>query len=392
MDKNYIYKSFMVATEQQIDILQKALEIAKINLAYFKGCQDSEGNKNTLKSIEQGETMKFQGKTIFKNKRCNTWYTRYRVQGKQYYISGRTQKEVLKTLKQKLNYVKKEKQKIITLSDWYKQWLQMFKIGKVKEVTIKDYEKTIKYISSNIFNSDIKNITSLQINGLLNQITLERTAQKVYELLNALFSKAKDYEVIPKNIMDIIDKPKHTRERGIALSLEEQAKFIEECPKHIHGDIFLVIMFQGLRIGECLGITGNDIDLTNYTLNINKAINQQGQIDTTKNTQSNRIIPIFKNCIPLLEKYKDYGDKRIFNFSYYIPQKKLKEIIKRIGIRNISLHDLRHTFITNCKNKNIPEHIIQSWVGHTIGSSVTSKIYTHINQEDISNYIEQFNK
>lgn len=73
------------------------------------------------------------------------------------------------------------------------------------------------------------------------------------------------------------------------------------------------------------------------------------------------------------------------------------KIIKEINnnqniIRDISLHDLRHTFITNCKNKEIPEHIIQSWVGHTIGSQVTSKVYTHINQENTMKYLEKYNK
>ena len=30
--------------------------------------------------------MKYQGKTIHKNKNAETWYTRYRINGKQYYM------------------------------------------------------------------------------------------------------------------------------------------------------------------------------------------------------------------------------------------------------------------------------------------------------------------
>ena len=37
--------------------------------------------------------MKYQGITIHKNKKCNTWYTRFRKNGTQIYISARTQKE-----------------------------------------------------------------------------------------------------------------------------------------------------------------------------------------------------------------------------------------------------------------------------------------------------------
>ena len=118
MDKNIIFDRFISMNEKQLEILNQAIEITKTNIAYFKGCINSKSNiDNAL--ISQGENMKFQGKTIFKNTKCNTWYTRYRNNGKQYYISGRTQKEVLTTLKQKLNHLKKEKIKYTTLLDWY---------------------------------------------------------------------------------------------------------------------------------------------------------------------------------------------------------------------------------------------------------------------------------
>jgi len=397
MDKNkeFIYKYQINQNKSALELLNQVAQLILSNISFFAGCIKSEENTNIKMPVisnNQGdkEEMKFQGKTIFKNTKCNTWYTRYRENGKQYFISGKTQKEVLTKLKERLNYIKKEKRNIITLSDWYKQWLKLFKEDKVKESTIVDYEKSIKHIPKDVFNKDITKITSFQINNIINAISKKRTAQKVYELLNALYTKAKDYEIVPKNILDIIEKPKHIREHGIALNQKEQAKFIEECAKHIHGDIFLVILYQGLRIGECLGLTGNDIDLINNTLTINKAIDEKGRENTTKNNQSNRTMPIFTKTRELLKNYATFGEKRIFNFSYYIPQKKLKEIVKITGIRNISLHDLRHTFITNCKNKEIPEHIIQSWVGHIIGSSVTSKIYTHVNKDDTELYIAKF--
>lgn len=124
-------------------------------------------------------------------------------------------------------------------------------------------------------------------------------------------------------------------------------------------------------------ITGNDIDLNKNEINIDKAINRNNMLDTTKNKQSIRTVPIFDKTKSLLNKYADYGANRIFNFSYSVAQKGIKEILAKTNLPDISIHDLRHTFITNCKNANIPEHIIQFWVGHEIGSKVTSQVYTH---------------
>lgn len=409
MFNQYFNENLLMLAKKAETMLKDTLSIVQLFIGNFEAKAEfyqeqnntRENNLNMPVISYKGESaeqeMKFQGKTIHKNKKCNTWYTRYRLDGKQYYISGKTQKEVLIELKNQLNYVKKEKRKTLTLQDWYNQWLELFKIGKVKEVTIKDYKKTLRNIHSNILNKNIKQITSIEIIKNLEEINHERTKQTTYELLNGLFKKAKDFDIINKNIMDIIEKPKHIKEKGIALTIEEQKIFINVCKNYKYGDIFLITLFQGLRIGETLALTGKDINLDKNELRINKSYSVNGKFDTTKNEQSNRIMPIFNNSINILNKYKNYEDNRLFNISYNVPQKHLKKIIKEINnsqnkIRDISLHDLRHTFITNCKNKEIPEHIIQSWVGHTIGSQVTSKVYTHINQEDTMKYLEKYNK
>ncbi len=328
--------------------------------------------------------MKYNGKTIFKNKKCKTYYTRFRQNGKQYYISGKTQTEVLNKLKNALNIETKSRQNknCTTLEKWYNQWLNLYKINIVKESTIKDYEKILKNVDNSVMQKDIKTINLNDIIKNLNSIDKERTKQKLYELLKAMFDKAVKHKLIKENIFDLIEKPKHSKEKGIALNNEQQEILIKSCNKETYGYFIKLILFQGLRIGEALAITGNDIDLTNNKLIINKSINIYGQIDTTKNEQSNRIIPIFKPTQEILQNFKNLKEKRIFNLSYYTARETLKQIINKTNLPNISLHDLRHTFITNCKNENIPEHIIQSWVGHEIGSKVTSQVYTHINSDN----------
>lgn len=60
-----------------------------------------------------------------------------------------------------------------------------------------------------------------------------------------------------------------------------------------------------------------------------------------------------------------------------------------------TIKTLRFTFITKCQEANIPEHIIQKWVGHEIGSQVTKKVYTKVRQqaevENINIYNEILN-
>ena len=58
---------------------------------------------------------------------------------------------------------------------------------------------------------------------------------------------------------------------------------------------------------------------------------------------------------------------------------------------NVKIKDMRSTFITNCMNRNIPVHIIQAWVGHAIGSVVTTSVYTTHNEEADKEYIQNIN-
>lgn len=334
--------------------------------------------------------MKINGITIYRQKNCCTWYARYSNNGKRFFISGKTQKEVAEKLKDALDIKRRENLPYTTFEKWYNKWLNLFKIGNVKATTIADYEKSLKHIPKNILEKNIKNITSLEILELLNNIETPRTKQKVYEFLKELFTKAKNFSVIKNNPIDVIERPKYKRSEGIALNFEQQKTFINLCLKNKYGDIFLVALFEGLRIGEVLAITGNDLDFKNKTIKINKSLDRKSNFDTTKNKQSQREVPIFDCCLNILEKYSNLGYERIFNVGYGSVQKILKRVISESNLPDISCHDLRHTFITNCKNAEIPEHIVQSWVGHEIGSSVTKTVYTHITK-DANLFINKLN-
>jgi integrase len=349
------------------------------NLIDFKS-KDCEKSIPTKKGVD--EEMKFKGITIFQNKNCKTWYARYRIDGKQYYISEKTQKKCYNLLKEKLNGIKPKKEKQYTLKYWYEKWLVLFKIGKVKERTLIDYKFMLKYVPIKILEKEISKISSLEIQELLKNIPYERQRQKVFEFLKSIFEKAQKMQVTENNIFVNLDKPKHIKRKGIALTQEQQKIYIKECLKEKEkNDIFLITLFQGLRKGEVLALTNEDLNFNKKTIRINKSLNQKNSFDTTKNLSSNRIIPMFDNSFQILKKYKNTKG-RIFNFSNKTFQINFKKLLKNCNLPNeIRIHDLRHTFITNLKNMNIPEHIIQFYVGHEIGSEVTSKVYTHIDKE-----------
>ncbi|MGN0787530.1 MAG: site-specific integrase [Candidatus Onthoplasma sp.] len=335
--------------------------------------------------------MKYKGIAIHMNKNCNTWYTRFRKDGKQHYISARTQKECYDKLKCVLSnteITKIDKSKNITLKNWYLEWLKLYKMNKVKQSTIEDYNSSLKNIKS-LMEQQIKTITITQIIESLNKIQAERQKQKVYELLKMIFQKAYIHEIISKNIMDLVERPEHTKQNGRALTHKEEEKLILECQNYKYGDIFLIALYQGLRKGEVLGITDKDIDFENETLSINKAINRHNKFDTTKNNFSIRTMPMFAKTKQILLNYKNMKG-RIFNLSYHRVDDKAHELSQKLGFY-FSLKFMRYTFITRCEENGIPESVVQGWVGHKLGSKITKSVYTKPNAEDNYKYINILN-
>lgn len=347
--------------------------------------------------IQGGEEMKYRGITIIKNAKCNTWSARPTINGKQIYLSAKTQQECYNKLKIVLN--KKQKTEInkltstktnktITFIEWFEKWKNTYKT-KVKKTTIRDYYNSLNHLKD-IHQVNIKSINSLKIQEQLNKVPTERTRQKVYELLKMVLEKAEANSIIDNNPIKAIEKPEHKKINGEALSSKDE-KTIEQLFINENADAFLVCLYQGLRRGELLAIKRKDIDFEKLTLTIDESLSGDNNLNETKNIYSTRVMPIFNKTLPILEKYKNLNeDERLFTFSYRNIEKRFNKFAKQFKTK-YTIHSLRHTFVTRCQEAKIPLHIIQNWAGHVTGSRITQNVYTHVREEAIAENIKIYN-
>ena len=143
--------------------------------------------------------------------------------------------------------------------------------------------KQIKRTCSEIFEMPIQKITVYHIRRVLPNITIysNKTIDKIYRLINKTFKIAVSDRIIMFNPLDneSITKPRsNIPDKQIeALTLEQNKKMVEvfdreEYKNLKYRNIVLLQLYTGIRIGEALALSIEDVDFKAGTISIRKTM------------------------------------------------------------------------------------------------------------------------
>ena len=369
--------------------------------------------------------MTYQGKTIRKHIRGN-WFARVRHGSQVISVYGRTQIDCYNKLKLIVDKVESEKavasaerylakiqglttlnlivptppqaeskpKPTYTLKSWFDEWLNTYKVGRVRQATITAFERAFKNYRD-LHDTDITEITSLMLSKTINEMSVGGMKIAVNNLAQQMFTVAFNNRLIEVNPTSNFTKPKRVpKAEKKALSQSQEKILISACMKDLaKHEPLLICVLQGLRKGEMLALRPNDFCFKKNTLRVDESYDEQHPNDLeTKNRDSNRIMPMFSITREILLRHKDKDpDERIYkDYRSCTLLKHLRKLCTENDLPKISIHELRHTFITRCNDKNIDEIVTQKWVGHAKGSRMTKSIYTHVTDDAELKYIDIF--
>lgn len=318
----------------------------------------------------------YKGKTV-RLRSDGRWWARYYKNGKQHSVYGKTQIECYNKLKSIINDKNKidTKTNKRTLSEWLRQWLDLYKIPKLQDATIEKIHYSIKNMQP-ILDIPLSKLTPASIQSFLNGIQGDRKRELIYINLKDAITKAVKNKLIAENPFDAVEIKKEKRTQKRALSLDEEQRLIDALKGSKESTLFFLCLYQGLRIGEALALTYNDIDFKAKTITVNKSLSERNKLTTTKNGET-RTIPLFNKTLAILD---NTASGRICVYSRAVYQRKIKEVCNKLNISGISTHSLRHTFATRCAEQGVTAKTVQQWLGHKT-VEITLNVYTHVNKD-----------
>lgn len=222
--------------------------------------------------------------------------------------------------------------------------------------------------------------------GLLKMEYSKTYLKTIYNQLTAIFNYAIRFHNLDKNPCHTAGSiGKKDADEMQILSLQEFNKMID-CVTDKENKFFYIILFwTGMRKGELLALTYEDVDFENKTIMINKnfqIVKREKLITDPKTPRGRRVIAvndIVLNCIKELwsTSYKPNKTDKIFYLSKDSLKRQLDTACKKAGVPRIRVHDLRHSHASYLLSNGVNIVILSRRLGHE-KVQTTLNIYCHI--------------
>lgn len=279
----------------------------------------------------------------------------------------------------------------ITFGEFSKEYLEHTKL--YREYKTIQSTQTVLNRFTELNDIELSKITNLHIQKIVDKLSIEglnpNTIKYYLKKLTIIFNAAKNqYNIIStvptKNIKT--SKSKDINKR--ALTESEVTKLLESLENTKYYLLIFIAVNTGMRLGEILGLTWNDIDFKNNIISVNKQWKKLKDgswgFGELKTKNSNRLIPISKSVSKVLIKFKNIIniDNRVVEF-----KKKdsvisvLNKLLKKQGY-DITIHELRHTYATKLIANGLDFKTVANILGHDVKETI--KTYSHVNDDMLS--------
>lgn len=268
-------------------------------------------------------------------------------------------------------------EKRVTFSDLYEKW-SAEKFETISESNIKAYKASYaacgelyKMVFAEIRKNHLQHVVD---NCGKNYPTL----RKIKVLFNQLYRYAMENDICQKDYSSFVDIAKHKekgkQEKHKPFTDAEIQLLWDNVDRNVYIQIIIMLLYNGVRISEFLDLKKSDVHIEE----------QYFDVIASKTESGIRKVPIADKVMPFYKEWMqrstcDYllctKDRKHFTYvnykdAYWLP------LMKEMELSHLP-HDTRHTTVSLLARADVNQTIIKRIVGHSGAMSITERVYTH---------------
>ena len=323
-------------------------------------------------------------------------------------FTGKTQKEA----KDKRDeYIRKRAMGMLTGKDirfdeWADMWFEHHKEN-VKPTTAEGYKYTLRILKDHFGRRKLSDIKAMDIEQFLRQLRKEGRSDSALAqcrgMLFQIFKKAVANDYLMKNPVEYAEKMrKSAPKRKEAFTADEVRYLMEILPEDKIGWSIRLLLATGMRGQELLALEPRHIAKDGTSITIEQAlVRMKGSvaIGTPKSFDSYRTIPVppmVQYCARLL---RDTEDKFVWNSPKkadqpcnpsYFSDLFRKTLESMEGVRVLTPHCCRHTYVSQMQALGVSVETIQSIVGHA--DMDMTRHYLHVQENVRKEAVDRFSE
>lgn len=285
-----------------------------------------------------------------------------------------------------------------TFANYFEKWCYTYKIGQYSKSTDIKYEREIRYVHQYFGLTLLEEITREMYQDYLNMRGKgngKDTVDKVHSKLSGCLKLALADGLIKKdptfNAVKRYDKKSSKRKKYMNYTDAEKLTNYLMQSDTLPDLMLLIALTTGLRIGEVYALKYDNITESTLTVKNGYDYNYTHDFTSCKNESSKRTIVITKQLYLAVQrhrlKHRKYNDQALFlndknreRITHTGLTKHYNQVLKKLNIPRVRIHDLRHTHASVLIFKGLDIMYISKRLGHA-NITETLKTYAHIIDE-----------
>ncbi len=314
------------------------------------------------------------------------WVDTIVVNGKRRYFYGKTKAEVKKKMMAFKDNASRGFRFAEAADAWYEEAQNRLAFN-----TVKSYHAPYLCAKDAFGDRRIGEITPVMVSGELSRYAkLHYTTKTVknYKLvLNLIFRYAVEKGMAAYNPAADIRSPDGQPNRKRHAPSREDIQRVKDHVSDPFGLFAYMAMYTGLRKGELLALTWNDIDMKNRTISVTKSIchvNNAPTVKLPKTETSVGVVPIVDALMPHL-RHKGAGIVFPNKEGEYMTDTQFMlawAAYKKIAGISASPHQFRHAYATMLFEAGIPPERMQALLRHA-QLSTTMDVYKDLRDAEL---------